>query len=85
MHPGNLDADDVTILLLRPNVLTGRVGLGDKARAMGKFAREIVRGMAALPDFKLANIGGAIFPPLSRQWRGSGEKPAATPPLEKSR
>lgn len=69
-----LRADDVTVLLLRPN------GTGKRAHwinsftapfkvlaTVGRFA--IGKGPISLPDPRLPNIGGALFAPLSRLWK----------------
>jgi hypothetical protein len=71
---GGLRADDVTVLLLRPN------GTGKRAHwinsftapfkvlaTVGRFA--LGKGPISLPDPRLPNIGGAIFGPLNRFWK----------------
>jgi len=71
---GGLQADDVTVLLLRPN------GTGNRAHWINSFTapfkvlatvgRFVVgRGPISLPDPRLPNIGGALFGPLNRYWK----------------
>lgn len=72
-HVGEtLDHDDVTMLLFTPNVETGRYSFFNAAYAP---IRVLLKSIAwkrdgsarlPLPDFKLANIGGAVFPFLGR-------------------
>jgi hypothetical protein len=81
--PGNLTGDDVTVLLFRPNGSGARQTLRNRAVGMGRLVLSIARSLrpgaepAAWPDFKLPNVGGAIFPPLQRLWnsRRRGRKP----------
>ena len=83
-YPGNLTADDVTVLLFRPNGLgAGRPSLGRQVAGLGKLIAAIGRSLRPggepipWPDLKLSNIGGAILPPLQRLWstRKSAKKP----------
>jgi len=67
---GNLSADDVTVLLFRPNGLGERVAMRDRLLAPLRLLRAIGGGGSVpWPDFTLANVGGALLPPLSRLWR----------------
>jgi serine phosphatase RsbU (regulator of sigma subunit) len=73
-HPGNLTADDVTVLLFRPNGLGRRPSIARQIAGVGKLAASIARSLrpggepVPWPDFKLPNIGGAIIPRLQRLW-----------------
>ncbi len=71
LHLKNLMDDDVTVLLLRPSLAPRVATLLEKIRAIPKAIGEALRhpGRLPLPDFSLANLGGAIFPALSRRWR----------------
>jgi sigma-B regulation protein RsbU (phosphoserine phosphatase) len=74
LDPRNLQSDDVTVLLLRPN--PKQVTIWEKLGAVPRALKELVSnlrpgGRLPLPEFSLANVGGAIFPALSRRWRGS--------------
>lgn len=68
---GNLTGDDVTILLFRPNGLSGGVRLKDRllapfrvlSAAAGAWRRH---ESAPWPEFSFANLGGAMIGPLSR-------------------
>ena len=72
---GNLSEDDVTVMLLRPNARPPRLRLRQKLGAMLRLTVATIRGInpraerPPLPDFKLANIGGAIIPRLGKRWR----------------
>jgi serine phosphatase RsbU (regulator of sigma subunit) len=71
---GGLRADDVTVLLLRANGTGSTTPLGRALVAPFKVLASVGRavrgtGPAALPDFTLANLGGAIFSPLNRLWK----------------
>jgi hypothetical protein len=79
-YPGNLTADDVTVLLFRPNgSAKTRPSLSRQVAGMGKLLASIVRSLrpggepVPWPDFKLPNIGGAILPPLQRFWTTKGK------------
>lgn len=73
---GGLGADDVTVLLFRPNGAGRRVTLRDRVmapvRILGALARSFRRGGDPMPwpDFTLANVGGALIGPLGRLWKG---------------
>jgi sigma-B regulation protein RsbU (phosphoserine phosphatase) len=71
----NLSEDDVTVLLLQPNTLRPRITRRDKLGAMLRMIGGMFRSIhpraerAPIPDFNLANVGGAIFPRLAKRWR----------------
>ena len=71
---GNLTADDVTVLLFRPNGVGARRPSLRKqfvaaAKMLGAISRRPFGGEPVpWPDSKLANIGGALFSPLNRLW-----------------
>ncbi len=68
--------DDVTVLLFRANGTRPRLPLKTRLlaplRVIGGLVESIRRGDRSfpLPDFNLANIGGAVFHPLNRLWAG---------------
>ncbi len=71
MCPANLTTDDVTVLLLRPTGRASAAPLPAQIRALGRMVWESFtrpRSMP-LPDFRLANIGGAVLPWLGQRWR----------------
>ena len=63
-YPQNLTEDDVTVLLVRANGKKAGYTLRAKFAALRKLG-----WLPPLPDFNLANIGGAIIPALGRRWR----------------
>jgi sigma-B regulation protein RsbU (phosphoserine phosphatase) len=75
--PENLSEDDVTVLIVRANGKEAHYSIREKvwalARTLGLLIRAIKPGAERppLPDANLANIGGAIFPGLSRRWRAA--------------
>jgi hypothetical protein len=86
LHEKNLSADDVTVMLLRPHLRKPRISARQKFWAAMRLVGSLILGInpraqrPPLPDLKLANIGGAIFPPLSKKWRpasreGQGRAP----------
>jgi sigma-B regulation protein RsbU (phosphoserine phosphatase) len=68
-HSG-LRADDVTTLLLRPNGTGARAPLSRALAAPLKILTGALTGKfpLALPDFTIANLGGALISPLNRLW-----------------
>jgi sigma-B regulation protein RsbU (phosphoserine phosphatase) len=81
LSPGNLSDDDVTVLLLRPRGRRPTTTLAARARGMARLAWAVVAGVVTrptavpLPDLKMANVGGAVLPWLSRLWRAKdGER-----------
>ena len=77
-YPGNLTADDVTVLLLRANGHRPRFSLKDIMWAQLRFLGSLIRAInpwaerPPLPDLNIANIGGAIIPSLEQRWRTPG-------------
>lgn len=72
MHPKNLRDDDVTALVFEAVAEERAPTWKQKLAAAGRFFRTAVAHPLAMPrpDFKLANIGGAIVPALGRRWKG---------------
>jgi sigma-B regulation protein RsbU (phosphoserine phosphatase) len=75
LNETNLDAaDDVTVLLFRPNGKLPRVPLRDKLMAPVRVMRGIIRalggGPVPIPEISLANLGGAMVDSLGKLWRG---------------
>jgi sigma-B regulation protein RsbU (phosphoserine phosphatase) len=76
-YPENLSEDDVTVLLVRANGRQPRHPFREKLAAHVRFLGALIRGInpraerPPLPDFSLANVGGAIIPALGRRWRAS--------------
>ena len=72
---GNLEGDDVTVMLFRPNQGTRRVSFLTKlmapVRLMEKIGRRMLGGKEPVPwpDLTVANVGGAVIGPLERLWR----------------
>jgi serine phosphatase RsbU (regulator of sigma subunit) len=77
--PTNLTEDDVTVLLVRANGRRPRFSLRDFLWANLRIAGSLIRAInpwaerPPLPDFNLANIGGAIIPALEQRWRARHE------------
>lgn len=73
LHEGNLDGDDVTVLLFRPNGMAPCVPIRDRLlaplRIIRSLARSAVRGGrdGGFPEISIANIGGALFTRLNRR------------------
>jgi phosphoserine phosphatase RsbU/P len=85
-YPENLSKDDVTVMVVRASGQQPRHPFKEMLKARLRFAGSLIRGLnpwaerPPLPDFNLANIGGAIVPALARRWRARGtrsEPPAA--------
>ena len=74
LHPGNLDGDDVTLLAFRPNGGGACVTLRDRLLAPARVLRGILTGGRSVPEVSLANLGGAMFDPLSRRWPPKGSR-----------
>ena len=69
-----LSGDDVTVLLFRPNGLAPTKLLRDLLVAPFRVAREIWRSWRSgeampWPEVSVANLGGAVFTPLSKLFR----------------
>jgi phosphoserine phosphatase RsbU/P len=73
--PKNLAADDVTLLVVRANGGSLHFSFREKFGAFGRLLKSFIRSLNSrserppFPDANLANLGGAIFPPLARRWR----------------
>ena len=82
---GNLSDDDVTVMLLKPNAKQPRIRLKQKLGAAFRLLGAIVRGLnpwaerPPLPDMKLSNVPGAIFPKLAKRWRPTRPLKASRP------
>jgi sigma-B regulation protein RsbU (phosphoserine phosphatase) len=78
-YPENLTDDDVTVLIIRANGRVQNHSLREQARAMGRIVLSLLRALTPgaerppLPDWSLANLGGAIIPALGRRWRARGK------------
>ncbi len=74
-YPENLSDDDVTVMVVRASGQQPRNSFRDSMKARIRLAGAMLRGLnpwaerPPLPDFNLANIGGAIIPALARRWR----------------
>jgi phosphoserine phosphatase RsbU/P len=89
-YPQNLSEDDVTVVVVRATGKTPRAPFAETLRASFRFFGTFFRSInpwaerAPFPDFNLANLGGAIFPPLARRWRAIGPLSKAESPPPKS-
>lgn len=78
--PENLSEDDVTVMVVRASGTQPRHSFQDRLKARIRLAGSLLRGLnpwaerPPLPDFNLANLGGAIVPALGRRWRAQGAK-----------
>ena len=80
LNPGNLLGDDVTVMLLCPSGQPPRIRIGQKLRALARFAGAMFRAeRPPLPDLKMPNIVGAIIPPVSKRWRPTRPLKGARP------
>jgi hypothetical protein len=67
-----MEGDDITMLLFKPNPQSAKVPVKTRLlapfRVAGSSIAALVRGERRLPipDFSIANIGGALIPALSR-------------------
>ena len=69
-----LTGDDVTVLLFRPNGLAPTKPLGERLLAPFRVLRAVMSGLRhgdvmPWPEMTIANLGGAMFTPLSRLFR----------------
>lgn len=77
LHPDNLMTDDVTVMMFRPNGSGEQMAIKDKVLAPVRVLRGLgysaVQGFKGLPfpEISLVNLGGAMFGPLNRLWRGA--------------
>jgi len=82
-YPGSLADDDVTVLVVEVNQNKARFTLREQLGAFGRFIGTLARSLnpgaerPPLPDFNLANLGGAIIPALGRRWRAKTENQVA--------
>jgi hypothetical protein len=73
---GNLHSDDVTVLLFQPNGSAPSAPLREKVLAPLRILRAAFGSLrpgaeaTPWPDINLANVGGAMFSPFNRLWRG---------------
>jgi len=76
--PGNLNEDDVTVLLFRPNGLAPRASLGQRLLSPLRVAAKLFSSEPVpWPEWNIKNLGGTMSLALSR-WRsrvtsGSGD------------
>jgi len=79
IDPRNLTEDDVTVLLFRHNSRTSDAKFPERVRAFFRMLYALRPGAPdhPWPEFTLANIGGAIFKPLSRLRRSRRDQTAA--------
>ena len=73
LHKENLEGDDVTVMLFRPNGLAPRVPMIQRVLAPLRIVRSAVVSLvthqpAGLPEMSLPNIGGAMFSPFNKLW-----------------
>ena len=75
-YPKNLSNDDVTVVVMEVTGRKLRFSARQQLRALGRMCASLLRAAInpraerpPLPDARLANIGGAIFPVLGRRWR----------------
>lgn len=79
--PGNLEGDDVTVLLFRPNGIGMKFSLRER---LGTYRRVLAAAGRAMtfrerfpwPDLHMANVGGSLFLRLNQKWRGDGSDTA---------
>jgi serine phosphatase RsbU (regulator of sigma subunit) len=75
LYPDNLTKDDVTVLAVRANGRALRFSIRERLRALGRLTGSLIRALIPgserppLPDWNIANLGGAIIPALGRRWR----------------
>jgi len=78
LRPGNLQDDDVTVMMFRLNGSGKDFPLLLRLLAPFRIMQSLFRThVFARPDFKLANIGGALIPALNRYW-GNARRKAKT-------
>jgi phosphoserine phosphatase RsbU/P len=81
-YPENLSEDDVTVMLIRVNGRQPKIPFQEKMIAAGRFFGTLMRSVnpraerPPVPDFTLANVGGAIIPALGRRWRSLTKDPS---------
>lgn len=73
LHQGNLEGDDVTVLLFRPNGMAPCVPMRDRLLAPWRIIRSLTRSAlrggrdGGFPEISVANIGGALFSRFNRR------------------
>lgn len=76
--PDSLSADDVTVLVVRASARQFHYSLGQRLWALLRFCGTALRALVPggerppVPDFHVANVGGAIIPALGQRWRKGG-------------
>jgi hypothetical protein len=76
LYKGNLTADDITVLLFRPNGVGQTTPFLTRLMAPVRVVKGLLNslrpggGPAPWPDAHPANIGGALLSPLNRLWSG---------------
>ncbi len=73
--PANLEGDDVTALLFRPNGLGLKFSLRERLGTYGRMVRAAGRAITfrerfPWPDMHMANVGGAVFSRFNKRWKG---------------
>jgi serine phosphatase RsbU (regulator of sigma subunit) len=82
-YQGNLTDDDVTVMLARANGKDAAFSLAERMRAFFRLAGAVAAALkpggepAPLPDFRIANVGGAVIPALGKLWRARSADPGA--------
>ncbi|QOV87312.1 PP2C family protein-serine/threonine phosphatase [Humisphaera borealis] len=72
LYASNLDGDDVTVLLFRPNGTANSTPLSERLLAPFRIAKAMVRSIThkdepiPWPEVSVANVGGAVIPSLSK-------------------
>jgi serine phosphatase RsbU (regulator of sigma subunit) len=75
-YPENLTEDDVTLLVVKANGREIRYSNAEKFRAFGRALKSFIRAeRPPMPDWNIANMGGAIIPALERRWRAKPWQP----------
>ncbi len=80
LSPGNLEHDDVTVLLVRPNGVGGTVG--DRVHGMARMAAQLMASMtrgvrrAPWPEPSLVSLAGAFIGPINRLRKRRTPRPA---------
>ncbi len=78
-YPRSLADDDVTVLLVEVNQRKAHYTFREQLGALRRLTWSTIRALnpkaerPPLPDFNLANLGGAIIPALGRRWRAKSD------------
>jgi serine phosphatase RsbU (regulator of sigma subunit) len=68
LRPGNLDADDVTVMVITATGEEPPVAWGTRIAAGLRLVRDLARGeTVSFPEWSVENVGGAIVPALGRR------------------